>query len=376
MTGTIAIVGNTKLNIGIAMAGDLALAGHDVTFFLWPDQGETYEAVVECGGIQMRDPADHTLSGRTGVGRPRRVTTELTAAVAGADLVVMDVAAPELERRFAELLPHLRNDQIVHVNTHGYWPSLRVAGALRETGKTGVTLTEGIAPTIAAGRDGATVTPHVLRRNILAGVFPAERTARAMARLGTIFHSLEPARNVLHTNLGSMNFLIHPGIALVNVGYFDRAEARGESISFYGTGNTIHAGRLAEALDLERPNVHAAFDIPYRPLRDQIVRLYGTQGRDLVEVVAGTPFYRDLPPLPATIWRDWMRADVSLAHVPFVRLAEQVGAAVPVHRGFVDIMDALLGTDSWADGLTLEKLGLADLSVDAMLRYVEAGELS
>ena len=296
MTETVAIVGNSALNIGVAMAGDLALAGHDVAFFLWPDQRETYGAVKGAGGIRLLEPTDQTLSGRTGVSRPRTVTTELAAALAEADLVVMDVAALELESRFAELLPHLRNDQVVHVNTHGYWPALRVAGTLREAGKAGVTLSEGIAPTIAAGRDGAVVTPHVLRRNILLGVFPAERTTRAMERLGAIFHSLEPARNVLHTNLGSMNFLIHPGIALVNVGYFDRAEARGEGISFYGTGNTVHAGRLAEALDRERPDVHAVFGMPYRTLRDQIVRLYGTEGRDLVEVVAGTPFYRDSPP--------------------------------------------------------------------------------
>ena len=50
-----------------------------------------------------------------------------------------------------------------------------------------------------------------------------------------------------------MNLLGHPALALLNVGYFDRAEAQGQPISFYGTGNTAHAGRLVEALDVERP---------------------------------------------------------------------------------------------------------------------------
>ena len=369
----LAVVGNTGLNIGIAVAGDMALAGQDVTFALWPDQMDTFDAVTAHGGIELREPSEQTISGHTGTGRPRIVTTDFAEALADADLIVMDVVATQLEQRFADLVAHLRDGQIVHINTHGYWPALRAAGALHAAGKTGVTLTEGIAPTMAAGRDGAIVTPHALRQNILMGVFPAERTDATLPHLRKICHSLEPARNVLQTNLGSMNFLIHPGMALVNIGYFDRAEARGEGISFYGTGNTVHAARLAEALDRERPDVCAVFDVPCRPLGEQIGHLYGAGGADLVETVAETPFYRDLPPLPADVWRNWMAADVPLAHVPFVLLAEHAGIPAPVHRGFIDIVDAILGTDSWSGGLTLERLGFEGLSTADIVHFVETG---
>jgi opine dehydrogenase len=68
-----------------------------------------------------------------------------------------------------------------------------------------------------------------------------------------------------------------------------------------------------------------------------------------------------------------MADDVPLAHVPFVQLAESAGVSVPLHRGFVDIVDALLGTSSWQDGLTLERLGLAGLSPEQIRNYVETG---
>ena len=160
MALSIAVIGNSGLNIGAAMAGDLALAGHDVRFQLWPDQLECFEAVWSEGGVRIGPPATETLSGRTGLGAPRVLTDDPAEAVAGADLVVMDVAALELEDRAAQLISYLENGQVLHVNTHGYWPALRLAPALRAAGKAGVIVTEGVTPTIAAGRSGAMIIPH------------------------------------------------------------------------------------------------------------------------------------------------------------------------------------------------------------------------
>ena len=130
MTLSIAMVGNSGLNIGAAMAGDLALAGHDVRFQLWADQLDCLDAVRAEGGIRIGPPATETLSGCSGLGKPRILTDDPAQAVSGADLVVMDVAALELEERAAQLIPHLENGQVLHVNTHGYWPALRLASEL------------------------------------------------------------------------------------------------------------------------------------------------------------------------------------------------------------------------------------------------------
>jgi len=49
MSLKIAVIGNTGMNIGAAVAGDMALAGHDVRFLLWPDQLECLEACRAVG---------------------------------------------------------------------------------------------------------------------------------------------------------------------------------------------------------------------------------------------------------------------------------------------------------------------------------------
>ena len=69
-----------------------------------------------------------------------------------------------------------------------------------------------------------------------------------------------------------------------------------------------------------------------------------------------------------------MGNDLPLAHVPLVELAELADVPAPLHRGFVDIVDALHGTNSRETGLTLERLGLAGLGQPEIIRYAETGE--
>lgn len=373
MTVSIAIIGNSQRNVGAAMAGDLALGGHDVRLALEGAETDILEAVRAAGGVNLSVPADRTLTGSNGLGTPRLLTGDPVEAVIGADLVVLDVEAGDIEARAAAIVPHLENGQVLYVNTHGYWPALRLAPALRAADKIGVTVIEGMAPNISAKRTGAEVTNYFLRRDVPIAVFPANRAPEVQRFLPLLLGSWELCRDVIETNLENINLLVHPAMALLNVGYFDRAEAAGETVSFYGTGNTVNAGRLAESLDAERPAVCEAYGVRFRSLVEHIHRLYGGTGDTVHDAVKESPVYQNSSGLPSDIWRAWMADDVPLAHVPFVQLAESAGVPAPLHRGFVDILDALLGTNSWQDGLTLERLGLSGLSPEQVREYVETG---
>lgn len=373
MTISIAVIGNTGMNIGAAMSGNLALGGHNVRFALWADQRECLEAVRSAGGIKLMPPSNPSPSARSGLGTPRILTDDLAEAVAGADLVVMDVEPMELEERATSLIPYLENGQVLFVSTYGYWPALRLAPALRAADKAGVTLAEGTAPPIAAVRTGAEVTPRVIRSEIPVAAFPANRAPDAMQFLPLIMASADLRRSVVETNFENINLMVHPAMALLNVGYFDRAEAKGEPISFYGTGNTVHAGRLAESFDAERPLVCDAYGVRHRPLVEHIQRLYGGPGGTVYDAVKNSSFYKNVGSFPADIWRSWTALDAPLAHVPFVQLAESAGLSVPLNRGYVHMIDALLGSNSWQTGLTLERLGLAGMSPKQVQDYVETG---
>ena len=85
---------------------------------------------------------------------------------------------------------------------------------------------------------GAKVSTYFLRRDVPIAVFPAERAEAVSKFFPLIMGSWELCRCVIETNLENINLLVHPAMALLNVGYYDRAEAAGDTVSFYGTGNT------------------------------------------------------------------------------------------------------------------------------------------
>nr|WP_276562364.1 NAD/NADP octopine/nopaline dehydrogenase family protein [Hoeflea prorocentri] len=217
------------------------------------------------------------------------------------------------------------------------------------------------------------ITPHVVRKSLALGVFPSENTAHCAALLGSILPIFDVKQDVLETNLESMNFLVHPAIALTGIGLFDVAKKEQRKIRFYQEGNSAAAGQLAEALDQERRPVLDRFGYPFRSLADQINVLYGGHGSSVQEAIHNAPFYHALPDLDPDIWRHWLSWDLPFAHIPFVRLSEMLGAPAPLHRGLVDILNAILGEDYWAKGLTLEALGLAGLSVEDIKTYLRSG---
>ena len=114
MSARVAVVGNSDLNIGFAVAADLALAGHQVRLAHWPEFATALEPIRKRGGIAVEGDAAELISATTGVAQLHAITTDIPEAVVGADIVFIDVPVAELEWRFRSLVPHLDDGQIVH----------------------------------------------------------------------------------------------------------------------------------------------------------------------------------------------------------------------------------------------------------------------
>jgi hypothetical protein len=371
----IAVIGNSQINIGAGVAADLALAGHDVAFFNWPESREIIDEINAQGGIEVRGDPNELVSGRLGLAKPRLATTDIAAALSDAELVIVDVPWLDLERRFAQMLPSLVNGQVVHINMHGYWGAFRVAPMLRAAGKEGVTITEGPDPTMAAIYAKGIVTPNRLKRMVPVAAFPATRNQSALALLKSVYPTIVEAPNVLHTNLESMNLMVHPAMTLLNIGAFDKSGDEGRPIRFYVDGNSHHASVLSEALDRERGRVCQAYGVRFKPFPAQMNDLYSSSGSTFRDGVATSAWLRDYPPLPNNVWETWMRADAPLLHAPLVALAENAGLSAPLFRGIVDILGAVLEEDFWSQSLTLDRMGLAGLAPERIVQYAQDGKL-
>jgi opine dehydrogenase len=375
MKPTVAVFGNSGLNIGHGVAADLSLAGYEVHLFDLPRFHEMIMPLQKLGGIHVSGDPDALTSRKTGFAKINMITTDPEKALKDADVLFIDIyPAYEIEARFEIIAPYIKDGVIVNFNNYGYWPSLRVADILKGEGKEDVILTETSAPLyVARGKNGY-LDFSLMRKGTPLSAFPSRRSSEAFKVLRRLYPTFEPARNVLHTNFDNLNMQGHSSVALLNVAFFERAEEHGETTAyFYTTGITRSTGILAEAQDRERVEVCGAYGVPYTPFRETIKRYYGGDGETLDELELSTEFIKGIPAYSTDIWAQWVKADLSLAMVPFVLLSELAGVSTPIHRGFIDIFGAVLGTDFWETGLTLDRLGLADISVEEIIGYVTYG---
>lgn len=371
---TIAIIGNTSRNIGAATAADLALAGHRVRYAVFPEQAAQLKPIQARGGFVVQGDPEQLVSHRSGFAELTSIGVNPIEALEGTDLVLLDVHAPELEKRFVPLIGGLERNTVVHVQSHGYWPAARVTPYLIAAGRDDVLVTEACAPTIAAdvSTDGV-VTAGALRRDLEIATVPGERINEAIKRLRNVIPYLQAAPSVLQTGLENFNLLVHPAMALLGVGLCEQAEARHERIRFYDACNVPSAGLLADALDDERASVCAAYGVRHRSLPQTIDTYYGTSGANSYDAVKNCGFYQSLGPMTSTVWRGWMSVDVPYGVVPLVLLAEQAGLKAPLHRGLADIMGVVLKIDPWTTGPTLSQLGLEG-SVEDVVQYARYGK--
>ena len=365
---TVAILGNSNRNLGAVCAGDMALAGHAVRYAPFnPAPGEL-EVLKVRGGFDLQGDPEGYFCGRTGVGTLEAVCRTTKEALKGAEVVLIDVPMPELESRFSAMLSDLPRGVVVHVLSHGYWPAARLTPLLRRAGREDVLVTEAVAPTHIATRDGIVVR-GTRRRGLEISTVPGRRTDEALTKLRPLFSDLSSAPSVLQTGLESLNLMVHPAMTLLGIGLLERAELNGlDKIRFYGECNVPSSGRLADELDAERGRVCSAYGVRHRVLAEALDQYYGTSGQGAYEAVQNCAAYKSLA-YSVSMWRSWQPVDVPYGIVPVVRLAEQAGIAAPLHRATAEIFGALLGFSPWSTSPTLESMAL-DGEPEAVIRRV------
>jgi opine dehydrogenase len=374
MKPKIAVFGNTSYGNGQFITAALTLADYEVNFCELPELKDNIKPIKNQGGIYLNGNPLDLLARKTGLAKPSMITTDVKKAFENVDIIFMDLPHFEYESRFKSVVPYLEDGQIINFNSYGYWPSLRVNKIIQKTNKKNIILTESPAATyIARGKTG-NINYIWPRKKLPLATFPAEKSEEAFKTLSSIFPNYIMAKNVLETNFENINFLAHTGFALPNIGNFDNAEEKGEKVDFYRIANTYHTGIFTEAKDEERINVCRAYNITYRSLLSHINNYYAAPGNTIQEAFQNLKLFQGRL-YPADIWRKWVKMDIALSHVPFVLLAELVGVSVPIHRAITTINGAVLGIDFWKTGLTLDKLGLKDLTSKEVLHYVTYGDI-
>lgn len=339
---------------GIGTAALLARRGYEVT--LANRTPERLEPFVARGGVE--------IEGELGEGfcPLERITTDLAAATADAELVLIAVPAYGQVPLANAIAPHLRPGAVVLLLT-GSAGTLEVAPALRAHG---VDLDDVLlGETVTLPQSGRMVAPArirlLLEARMRVAAFPGRNTGRLLEALDGLYPWI-PTPHVLDPALNNPNFLIHPAPMLLNYAAIERADGQ---FSLMNEGMTEATLRLLDAVDAEKMALQRALGLDVVSIDEQ----YTSSGSGpWVYREKGEPFG-----LHDRIWRRYVTEDVPFGSVLYSSIGQLAGVPTPVCDGINVVLSAVEERDFYAEGRTAERLGLAGLDLDGLRSFLETG---
>ena len=344
------------------MAGDLTLAGYKVKLYEHPLFAEKIAGVLQSKKILVQG------IGRTGLAEIDCVTTDISEALEEAEFVNMVIPAMGHELFIQEMLPFLRDGQIV-VFWAGNFGSLLLAKALRDK-RPDLKITILEANTLPYGtrmKGEGEVELLLSAPSVVAAALPAEETEGSVEKLKAIFPMLKPAANVLAAAFSNPNPVCHPPGSLLNTG---RIQYSGGNFYMYKEGITEAVARVIRTVYDEVEDLGKALDFQVLQYEDRDFRTTGS--------IMGVAFQAPFDTLgiigsikgPKSIQDRYITEDLPYSLVPMSQLGSLLNIPTPTIDAIINIGCVVCQDDFWETGRTLSKLGLANLSKEEIIAYV------
>ena len=299
------------------------------------------------------------------------VTHDMREALGDAELILCPAPAFAQADIARAMAPHVADGQVVLL-TPGTFGSYLMARILREAGaRACVAFAEtGTLPYLARKHGPHEIAITARATRLPTGVLPLVDKERVLGIVRRAYPAVEDAGDALSGALMNAGPIIHPPLILMNAGpleHFERWDIHKE-------GTQVSIRRVTDALDAERVAMREAlgYGPPHFPLADH----YREDGE---EWMYGRKAHAPL--VKSGDWRErivltehrYMREDVTEGLAFLVSVAEWAGVPAPVARGLLALGSAVCGRDFRATGRTLETLGLAGLSREAMAKLLAEG---
>jgi opine dehydrogenase len=355
-------------NGGCAAAADLTLRGFQVRLFSRSES--TIAKLAKRGEIELIEDGEQKFAA------PYFMSPHLPPAVQGVDLIVVATPAVGHEYLAKHLANYLADGQRILLNPGHTGGSLHFANLLRHFGcKADVQLCETVTLTyICRMPEPGKVEVYRRTTNLRCAAFPGKHTARLVAEIVEIFSNVVAAANVLDTGFSNINAIMHPAGMLGNAGWIEKS--RGDFL-WYQEGITPSIGRWIDRVDAERLQIVRALGL--EPLR--FVDIFHRAGLTTEAGRASGSAYeaiRESEPnrtikSPPSLDHRYIREDVGYGLVPMAEIGRLLGIETPTMDALIALASTALDVDFRAEGLTLEKMGLAGVRRENLLGILENG---
>ncbi len=359
MGKSIAVIGAG--NGGTAIAGDLTLAGHECRLFEFEEWADNVTAVTAQGGIRVTGVA------HTGFAKVALATTDIKAALDGADLIMVATQALTHTRVAESIAPLVRDGQVIIL-----WPgsggTLEFRRVFDELGvKADVFLAEGATLPYCCRRLEGPGTVNIHRidgpRNQVAAL-PASRTPEVMAALDGVYNTVVPAQSVLEPALYNPNIIVHPTGALFNMGRIEHSQGE---FWMYKEGITPSVKRIINGMDRERQAIMAALGYTPMTYEQVFTDLFNMSVAEFAVASSKGPF---------SMQDRYVTEDVPMGVTLTASLGRLLGVPAATYDAIIHIASLVNETDYYKTGRTLANLKLDRLSAAQLTRYVMTGEVA
>jgi opine dehydrogenase len=346
---------------GMAMAAHLAMTGCRVNMF-----NRTLahiEAVRARGGIDV----DGEVSGFASL---NVVTTDPAEAMDDCD-VLMVVVPATAHRDMAQIIaPHIKDGQVLVLNPGRTGGALEVAKIIGERNPRVQPYIAEAQTLLYASRATNPGQVHIfgIKNSVPLATLPAYHITDILPVIQKALPQFVPGDNVLKTSLDNIGAVFHPAITVLNAG---RIEDTHGDFEYYVEGVTPSVACVLEAIDRERVNVAAALGIRANTAREWLYLAYDAAGRTLHDAMRANAGYSGIK-APGTMAHRYITEDVPASLVPIASIGEMLNVPTPMIRSIIRLASAMHGVDYWAEGRTVERLGIKGMSVKD-IRFLVAG---
>ena len=355
-------------NGGCAAAADLTLRGYEVRLFSRSES--TIAKLAKRGEIELIE------AGKKSSAAPYFMSPHLPPVVQGVDLIV--VAAPSVAHEYLarSLAGYLTDGQRILLNPGHTGGSLHFLNLLRTLGcRADVQLCETVTLTyICRMAEPGKVEVYRRTTNLRCAAFPAKYTADLVNEIQAVFPNIVAAENVLETGFSNINAIMHPAGMLGNAGWIEKT---GGDFLWYREGVTPAIGAWIDAVDGERMAIVSSLGL--KPLR--FVDIFYQAGLTTAAARDSGSAYQAIhesePNMtiksPPSLDHRYIREDIGYGLVPMAEIGTLMGVRAPVMDALITLASKALGTEFRAEGLTLEKMGLANVHAEHLAKVLRDG---
>jgi opine dehydrogenase len=355
-------------NVGCALAAHLALRGHEVRLCTRSEARLT--AIREAGAV--------TVTGAVSGSAPvALLTTSVSEALAGADIIAVTVPTPALPAYAGPLDAAVTSNQMLWLDPGHSGGALYLAAEIeRRSGRRGLRICQLSTASHGSRMSGpATVGVFRLSPAVMAA-FPARHLDECHARVDALLPGqFSTAPTVLELDLMNINAVMHPAQMVGNASWI---EATHGEFRIYQEGTGPALARVMDAVDRERIAIADRLGVPTTPFVESLHQSgYTTAeaartGQAYPALQAGDAI-RNVT-APPTLDHRYLHEDVGWGLVPWMELADAIDVPTPTMAALTCLASVMNDTDYRTVGLTLTKMGLHGTQPDLIPSYVRTGE--